>query len=35
MFAFIKMLFRKRRYKINSSKLKGRLLCTDYDGDLK
>lgn len=35
MFGFIEMLFRKRRYKINALKQKNRLLCTDYDGDLK
>lgn len=31
----IKTLFFKRHYKVNTSKLKNRLLCTDYDGDLK
>lgn len=35
MLKLIKMLFFKHRYKINKSKLKGRLLCTDYDGDLE
>lgn len=35
MIKFIKRLFCKHHYKINKSKLKGRLLCTDYDGDLK
>lgn len=35
MIKFIRKLFRKRRYKINTSKLKRRLLCTDFDGELK